>query len=255
MSFARALGWVRALGIGTFFLLLSFALLNGLNSMRRASERSHVVQAAMAQQYSQLLLSGPSVDEAYILVRAQAGWPDEYINLQRWLIIDLARHQSPVDTLQRLDKLVRGHLISPVLQTSIDRWRSSLRAWAEQPGGLAPEMLIHQARRRFFEASGYQKIGRQYDATVLYLWAGSLFQRYVGLRPQGHDVAEVLFHVGASLMRLRHAISSVKGSERLLKLCAELYPSTIWAEQAISFWRLEKPSMRTRPTGNARADA
>jgi hypothetical protein len=168
--------------------------------------------------------------------------------LQAWLVQRFLEDSRPIQISQKLDRLSHYSLATPhsssVLRKTFKRWNESLIRWERTLGSgesmisggsyekVPPQLLFKQARLHYFEASGYQKIGKKYDASILYLWSFELMSRFIQADPLSSEVPQALYLLGASQVRLREAFSSGLRSDRLLNLCVELYPDSVWATLA-----------------------
>jgi hypothetical protein len=230
----------RIVGVSLFALALTFVLVKFYVEFRNASQRGKVVASVVHEQASSLRRLEMSRDQ----VREQRVWPDDFSALQYWVVLDLAREGDPEGTRRRLIELTQGHEVSPVLRTSLDRWNSHLTEWSRvnfRRGAtlLDSDELIRQGRRRNYEATGYRKVGRLYDATVLYLWSADSLSRYIELNPTSAEVPEALYLLGEAHIHFRNVLPRSFRSDRLLNLCSEFFPSTVWAQRSNRIWNEE----------------
>ena len=131
------------------------------------------------------------------------------------------------------------HPHSRAMEVSLGRWRDGLRRWTNEmhSRSLSPDELIQEGRSHYFEAAGYNKIGRRYDGTVLQLWTISLLTRFIAKRPFDPQVPEALFMLGVEYLNLGQALPSMMRGDRILNLCSELYPDSFWANRSNGVWR------------------
>ncbi|MBC7693198.1 MAG: hypothetical protein H7222_15645 [Methylotenera sp.] len=177
--------------------------------------------------------------------------------LQAWLYQRIFQNNRPSTISKELTAFNQAGSYGPSSQILIKRWNEALGRWDKSlsdgvPGRFSvnpvergerykflPEALFEQARLHYYEASGYQKIGRKFDASVLYLWSSELLSQFIQLNPSSPDVPQALFLLGASQVRMRTAFNPEIRSDRLLNLCVELYPDSIWATLARELRREE----------------
>ncbi|MGZ3686997.1 MAG: tetratricopeptide repeat protein [Bdellovibrionota bacterium] len=207
----------------------------GADLFRRPHERGDLVVTVLKEQEQVLRGMSREIPPSVEL----RGWPDDFIALQQWLILTLARDHNPAIAARRLEALEQDRSISPVLMTSLRRWRSTLQQWSGMALPVSSESLLELGRLKHFEASGYRKIGRLYDGTALFLWSSTLLTRFIEENPGSKRVPEALYFLGINYLRLNYALPRVIRGDRLLNLCSEIFPNSIWAQQANEFWRKE----------------
>ena len=239
MSIRKAiLGPLWLLSAGVFVTAVSLLILKVCEDSNRSRERGHLVASIVHEQavaFQQENISDKVLDDL-------DKWPDDFLSLKNWVVIQTWRTGDPGQVSHRLRLISNRHSYSPVLRTSLRRWSEALTRWASEsdhPEQMSPDELIQDARHRYFEASGYQKIGRQYDAAVLYLWSAAFLNRFVQTAPDDSRVPEALFILGEAYLRLQHALPTPIRSDRILNLCSELYPDSIWASRADALWKDE----------------
>jgi hypothetical protein len=103
-----------------------------------------------------------------------AAWPDDSIELQRWLVSELVREENPAATLEKLQLMSMGRALSPRMIATLQRWSDALNRWAlwqsEMPEKeRTSQAMLEQGRWVQDDASGFRMIGRGYDATPLYV--------------------------------------------------------------------------------------
>jgi hypothetical protein len=230
-------GKVRLAGILVLALTLTFLVSKFYAEYRSSRERGKFV-ASLVQEQVAALRRLPVPEE---LVLSQKNWPDDFLALQGWVILELARNGDPEAVSKRIADTARGRDYSPVMRTSLERWKSALSEWSRVQfrrgdGEQSAEELLNQGRRRHYEAAGYRKIGRMYDATILYLWSADHLSRFIEANPNRSEVPEALYLLGDAYSHFRHVLPAGFRSDRLLNLCMELFPSTVWAQRARNIW-------------------
>jgi hypothetical protein len=140
------------------------------------------------------------------------------------------------------DRLIASSTWKPALS----RWYRTLSRWAHQPSGteqgldhLSSDQLLSEGRKHYFEAVGLRKIGKPYDATVLNLWSIVLLTKFIEKNALSPAMPEVLFMVGDAYIGLDSALPFKIKRDRILNLCSELYPDSVWANRANSIWKEE----------------
>jgi hypothetical protein len=127
------------------------------------------------------------------------------------------------------------------MRVTLGRWSHSLLDWQKEfkVGGdrVHSEDLMREGKQRYFEAAGFRKIGRAYDATILNLRTISLLTRFIHQDPYSSSVPEALFMLGAAYAGLGHALPKKMRGDRILNLCSELYPDSLWADRSQTIWR------------------
>ena len=212
--FVRALAALGVLAAG----FLAFRI---VAETRHLHERGRYVRA-LANQVQKTLTADPVNAEA-----ALAGpWPDDFLQLESWLILQVARGEAPAEILKSLERLSRQqHSLSASMRVSLARWSHTLLQWSEEsptldplPGrqpagrGQVAQDALGRGRLRYLEARGYSEIGRQYDAAVLYLWAAAWLHRSIELANTDTGYPEALYLLGQTYMMLRNLrISLVVG--------------------------------------------
>jgi hypothetical protein len=225
----RALSKAALVGL---LLLLGFTLIAVAFDAHRSQEKGRLVQS-LVRQYGLLLASPvPSQD----LSQLSMPWPDDSLVLSRWLSNQISRNRTPIEIRAGLLKMQRSQPpLSPVMQTSLGRWHESLEKWStESQNGvrLSREEALRKGRRRYLEARGYADVGRVFDASVLFYWAASWLTRAVEGQNSETEFSEILYLLGDIYMTLRHSLPEQIQPERLLYVCSDLYPSSIWASRA-----------------------
>lgn len=225
-------------GTGIFLTLTGLGLLLALvvratADYRKSTEKGRIASTIVRQQLIHLA-DGSSVESEAVL-QNEAGWPDDFLTLQRWLIAKtLHGGRSPAAVAAGLEKLSAGHSFSTTLSISLSRWKKHLNDWEkhELSRNSTSQEEYTSGIQRYMEAVGYQKIGRGYDASVLYLESISLLTQFIENAPNDIRVPEGLYFLGSAYLGIRHALDLSIRADRILNLCSELYPSSIWAKQA-----------------------
>lgn len=231
----RHFRFLLSLGLGLLTLMIAT---KSYLDYQQSHERGRLVVSIIREQKS-LLAQLPEPHEDF---KKNKGWPDDYMALQSWLILQLAKNAQPAEADLRLSQVSDQRSYSPVLKASLDRWSQAFQRW-EVSRSIAsqnlrtPEQLMEEARTRHFEATGFYRIGRMYDATALYLWSIELLSNFIESNPLHRDVPEALYLLGAAYFRFRGVIPNSVRSDRILNLCSEVFPETIWSERARAIWR------------------
>ena len=217
---------------GILFLLLGLLVLKYYEDGMRSRERGRLVSSIVDQQFHQLS-SGFGVT-----VHPEPITPD----LRRWLIQESFKpDETPGRLAAKVRQMLRLHAddreFSPVIRQSLKRWVSSLQLWDQEIRQGAHANLLAEARQRYFEAAGYQKIGRSYDASVLHLWTIGLLTRFVDQNPFDARIPEALFMLGVAYLNLGHSLPPQMRRDRILTLCAEMYPDSLWASRSDAIWK------------------
>ncbi len=219
-------------------LVVGFAIVlignEAADELRRSPKKGRLVATIVREQFSRMGRL-PAAD--HILIQEKS-WPADFPVLRNWLIHQVVRGESPQKIASRLTQMAAGKDLSPTLRITIDRWRRSLNQWAS--GGSVPRAeLLAEGRRRYLEASGYEKVERAFDATVLYLWSVRLLSQYIETDSEGLGIAEATYLLGVIDIRLKRLANMETRGDRLLLLCQELFPDSVWAEKAETLWRSE----------------
>lgn len=96
--------------------------------------------------------------------------------------------------------------------------------------------LLEMGRQSYYRAKGYEKRGDLEIAFGYYLRSSKLLIKFLKIEPGHIDVPEVLFLIGDSFMRFYGLVPTNVRLDRILNLCGELYPETIWARRARARW-------------------
>ena len=238
MALTRALKPVRLIAGSAIFVLVLILTIKSFQEFRRSQERGNLIASIVREHYSSLKDQVTPDDSIY----SQKGWPDDFLGLQTWLIFRLAQSSSPASVADELASLAQRHAHSPVMQTALNRWQSSLNQWSGMDhlfASMEGSALLEEGRLKHSEATGYRKIGRQYDAVAHYLWSAAFLHRFIEQNPDDAGIPEALYLLGDVFLRVRHALPAQFRGDRILNLCSELYPDSIWAGQAYALWRSE----------------
>jgi hypothetical protein len=215
--------------------------LKSFDSVRHSVDRSRLVTALVHQQINEM--KGITAREDTLNeITSSAEWPDDFIALERWLIQQWSSTSDSLMIMERLQLMSEQHSLSPTLKKSLSRWKNTLykvSVFKSIETNLTGKTLFAEGQQRYFEAEGYKKIGRQYDAMVLYLWVGALLTQFLEKSPMDKDTPQALFMLGASLAQLRHAFPRRLKNHLILNLCSEFYPYSVWSKRAAAYWRDE----------------
>lgn len=204
----------------------------GYSVITHSHERGRIVLATLRKQV-QKVCELPISLEAISLAR---NWPDDFLQLEIWLIQKAFRNESPNQIMDQLQSLMYAHSFSGKMSTSLMRWEGTLSQWAQaQNHNSFPSLdeLYEEASRKYFEAVGYAQVGRSYDATPLFLWAIKDAMAFVERSVLDPRVPEVLFIFGNAFYRLKHALPEPRDAEKFLRICGDLFPESLWSLQAL----------------------
>lgn len=228
----------------TFGLLLGAGIfvLKFYEDSMRTRERGRLVESIVREQLNSLVeQSETKVQEtASGLPRAKNS-----SDLERWVI---SKTLAASRNFHRLTSLLRSlshdKAVPDGLQTSMNRWANTCEHWGNAESrnsiglsGLSATQLLAEGRQRFFEASGFEKIGRSYDAAILNLWTIVVLSEFIEKHPFHPEVPEALFMLGDSYLDLGNGLPNQVKADRVLNLCSELYPDSVWANRANSIWK------------------
>lgn len=218
----------------SFFFIISFGLLvvKFYEDSMRARERGRLTSSIVSQQFRQI-----QADE-----RTWGSRPsgkkraDGSVDLSPWMTRETFLESDPKVLLNNLKTQLRHRLSSQDEGISFKRWETDLGHWrAERFSGDAE--VLSQARENYFQASGFSKVGRSYDATVLNLWTIRLLTDFIEKNSFDGQVPEALFMLGVAYRDLDHALPTGIRRDRILNLCSELYSDSLWANRANMIWR------------------
>ena len=180
-------------------------------------------------------------------VATMSGLPrsKDSLGLERWLIaraLNGSRNYRELTSVLR--SLAHDRTIPEWLQISVNRWANNCESWSNTPArtdlslsGLTAHELLKEGRQRFFEAAGFKKIGRSYDAAVLNLWVIRVLTQFVEKNPYHPEIPEALYMLGDAYIDLGTGLPPQVKADRVINLCSELYPDSVWANRANSLWR------------------
>jgi hypothetical protein len=230
--------WIKILG-GVISLGLILALFwISLDQLRFASNRGRFVVAVVRDSLQSL----QHLPDPAPLILSQRGWPDGFLSLQTWFIREAFLGTSPQDLRLRLNDMSEGRMMSSTLRMSLQRWDTALDRWERVRSTrdtTLPDSLLVEGRTVYHEADGYFRQGYSYDATVHYVWAIRALSRFIEFNPIHMSVPEALHLTSEALLRVRQALTGPLRSGRLIHLCVEQYPDTVWATLSRSLWREE----------------
>jgi hypothetical protein len=246
-SYKSTLGSVRKVLwlFTTFGLLLGAGIfvLKFYEDSMRARERGRLVESIVREQLNSL-----TEQSELIASDTPAGLPrgKDSIALERWLISKTLTGKNHSENFQHLTALLRS-LSKDVpggLQASVNRWANTCESWADTLSrkdmnldGLSAHQLLVEGRQRYFEASGFQKTGRSFDAAALDLWTITVLSEFVEKYPYHPEIPEALYMLGDSYLDLGTGLPAQVKADRVLNLCSELYPDSVWANRANSIWQ------------------
>jgi hypothetical protein len=228
----------------TFGLLLGAGVfvLKFYEDSMRTRERGRLVESIVREQLNSL-----AAQSAVTFRETASGLPRAKSSeeLERWVIFrTLAGSRNFHQLTSLLRSLSHDQSVPASLHISIKRWANTCENWGHtatrnfiEMSGLAANQLLVEGRQRFFEASGFQKIDRSYDAAVLNLWTIAVLSEFVEKYPFHPEIPEVLFMLGESYLNLGKGLPAQVKADRVLNLCSELYPDSVWASRANSIWK------------------
>ncbi len=252
------LGFVRALrlrSIGMALIGASLVLLVLVLSWKNYEEYVRVRElggfaASVVREQSDSLLqiSRRRLSSKPQPSRPSGAWKEDAPELAQWLVTSSIVSSDPGKTLSELKRILRESKLTPSMHASMERWSEALGRWSklripaaeDSASAHSFELLdenLHLARSRYFEAIGYEKIGRGYDASVLYLWVIDLLVPFTQRALSHPQLPEALFLLGAAYFHLRSRLPEGIRGDRILNLCLEVFPETVWAGQAGLLWR------------------
>lgn len=218
--------------------VLGFASWVLIDQARHSGDRNRFV-AATVRDSIQLLAQDLGSSSSISTALRQSGWPDDFLALQSWLIREGLTGTPPDEIGRSLAQLRSGRRFSPVFETSLRRWGLFLESWnqasASWPVRPGASMLA-EGRMAYHQAEGYSRQGKSYDATPLYVWSILSLVRFVESDSASDSVPEAVFLMGEAFVRLRRAFPSSARIDRILNLCADQYPDSVWASLSRSSW-------------------
>lgn len=204
-------------------LIFAVTLSRVLGEFQHARDRGKLVSSVIRNHVE-------SLGALSIIVPSFHQPTEEFAPLQQWLVGAWARNLDPSEiraAFAELRKLYR----SASMEISMTRWEVALERWAST---RSVSDWLGEGRERHAEAVGYLKIGRPDDASVLYVWAASALTRFIYQDPEHPLVPEALFLLGDIMVRLKKALPRGVQSDRILRLCVDYYPGTVWARRAVT---------------------
>ncbi len=175
-----------------------------------------------------------------------SGMTEPAERLRASLVLDGLRRKGPAALGAELAGLARRPGVSQQLQTVLGRWGYALARWRESDLRIASlrssnnfnsVQLLDEARVRFHEAMGYERIGRSFDATALLLWSAERAREFIESAPDHPALAEAVYLLGESYIRFRGVLPDGVRPDRFVNLCSELFPSSTWSNRSIATWR------------------
>ena len=231
--------WRSLLLVGSClaFVVGGIIVLKVYEDTMRTHERGQLVSSIVEQQFHDLSSGSQAGNFRRVSLES---WRDDSLELKQWVFQQsLKLPGGPAATSRRLENLDQTRTHSTSMQISLKHWQSALRRWAaaEKHKRFASEDFLKVARQTFFESAGLRKIGKSYDATVLYLWTISNLTRFIDSNPYDGKVPEALYMLVVAYMDLGHSLPTKMHGERILNLCSELYPDSFWANRSNGVWR------------------
>lgn len=236
-------GFRLALGVGVAALLAVFVG-KPLADIGRPQQRG-VLVARIVREHRQQVTSRDSVS-APRLNRKNAD--QNFASLKEWFVLKALKDLNPAKLRTELAQVRASRQFPETMNKTFDRWHEGLGRWSREKEGRVTNVtasnvtddFLRKGRQRYFEALGYQKIGRPYDGTVSYIWAIDLLSDFIQMDSEDDRLPEALYLLGAAYLNLRHSMPDGLRSDRMLHLCSEFYPDSVWASQASLHWRNER---------------
>ena len=212
--------------LALFCIFIGSLIIRSTSDYNHSKERGRFVLSILKQDRKELALKQYMERDL-----SQATTKDLLPILQVWLVKQLLI-KSPPQMASVHRRLIALEIEKPEIRVSLQRWESGLARWmnseARNPNRTLRDML-NDGRIMYNQATGYRNIGREVDATVLYLGSFDLLSRYIEASPTSPEVPEALFLLGMTRLRLSKSLPACMRSNRLINLCVELYPDSIWA--------------------------
>jgi hypothetical protein len=176
--------------------------------------------------------------------------PNSPKNLNQWILNQWFRYRTPSRLIQVVEEAA---LQNSSEKPQLERWKSVLSEWSaesnlelkvdEQTSSQVPSSrLLSTGRLHVFRAEGERRAGAVGDASLQYIWGIYLLSQYVERAPSSESIPEALYLLGVSYLALRDSLPNGIRGDRLINLCAELYPGTIWGREATRVWKEEMGS-------------
>jgi len=176
----------------------------------RARERGRLVESIVREQLNSLVKQSE-----FTASDVPSGLPrgKDSIALERWLILKTLNASGDKDkfgNFQHLASLLRSlsHEVPNGLRPSVDRWANTCESWADT--------LAHKEMN---------------------LWTITVLSEFVEKYPYHPEIPEALYMLGDSYLDLGTGLPNQVKADRVLNLCSELYPDSVWASRANTVWQ------------------
>jgi TolA-binding protein len=216
----------------SFILLLAvgISILKICEDSSRKREQGRLVASIVSEQLKRLQNA----------TEVRTAQEDDLLSLRRWLIAnELKLAKNPSAIAEHIDEVSQSEKMSATEHGTLQRWKRVLNRWAVSKNNDDEKQLLRDGRRYYYEATGFVKTGHPYDATVLDLWVISTLTRFVEKTPLSPNIPEALFMLGDAYVNLGHSVPAQIKRDRILCLCSEFYPASVWAKRADSIWKEE----------------
>jgi len=147
-------------------------------------------------------------------------------------------NQSLKEVLSTLDSTFKQESFRNRVK-EVEDGKRALVQFLELDEPLDLHELLDIGRGYYYQAVALEKLGKQTASKVYYLISAHALIRFLYSDPSHIDIPEVLFFVGTSFLKFRDFVPSHARIDRILNLCDELYPNSLWAERARSSWNRE----------------
>jgi len=221
MNRSSALTYLRWTIAGSLCLAVTLPSSKLFLEYSNSQHRGHLASVLVSQQLA--VLAGPRVQHATV----------DNQQLQKRAISELLSGADP--------SAVLSSLASPPLPPStMTRWQSALMEWAKTPSArLSNDELLREGRHHYYEATGYERSHLTDDAKILFAWSAVSLVEFIRRAPAHKDLPEALFLLGTDIFRIRSALPEDFRADRIIYLCVELFPESVWADKAHELWMNE----------------
>ncbi len=177
-------------------------------------------------------------------------FPDDSIQLGRWIAGELLRGESPKKLNQTIQSgFTGGGSRSERVEITLKRWTETLMHWEYFSTGVATGTVSHasileQVRRIHYKAVGLRESSRAFDSVPLLVWQVTLLRSLLNKKPSNWNFStrvhaeeirhtpELLLHLGIAIQELRAVLILPDGGGTLFTHCHEQYPGSVWSERA-----------------------
>lgn len=239
--------------IGTAFFLSFIPLAGFLGYQRWTSQHSRLQKSHLAWQRIEKFEQVGRLFELDVdlssslhtdLWRAALGQDERFSRLCRWLVSSTLSGKSPEWIASNLRQNIESmpqryqHYLKSVLFRDglggLEKWAKPQAKPQVEQEPATPRTLFYKGESLYFQALGYRKVKRNFDAAIFYLRATRAFGAYIHEFPKEERVPEALFLLGAAYHALAEFLPRQMNSDVILKTVFELFPDTLWAGRANS---------------------